>query len=84
MSNITEDEERAEAFAEGMEAAHCGLLMKDGPRGRKIYAAWSAGYIRALIDRGAYCQIKPRQRGRRNVAVTFDTLPDGRGSENEN
>jgi hypothetical protein len=35
------------AFAEGMEAAHCGLFLKDGPRGRKTYPAWSEGYLQA-------------------------------------
>jgi len=47
-----------EAFAEGMEAAHCGLLMKDGPRGRKTYRAWCDGFRQALKDRGEYPEPK--------------------------
>jgi hypothetical protein len=43
-----------EAFAEGMEAAHCGLLMKHGPRGSRTWQSWRAGYIQALADRGDY------------------------------
>jgi hypothetical protein len=54
MNRKLTEEEIDEAFAEGMEAAHCGLFMKDGPRahnGRRT-AAWRDGYRQALRDRG--------------------------------
>jgi len=42
-----------DAFAEGVEAAYCGLFMKDGPRahnGRRT-EAWRAGYRQAMRQR---------------------------------
>jgi hypothetical protein len=52
MNRKLTEEELTETWAEGMEAAHCGLFMKDGPRahnGRRA-GAWRAGYRQALID----------------------------------